>query len=60
MFKAELDRARRALLPLTPEGRPGDTELLAKGDLAQTQPPPPDKGVEAAENNLSGAAPREN
>ena len=60
VFKAELDRARRALMPPPLDARPGDTETLAKGDPAPTPPPPPDKRMEAAENKLSGAAPREN
>jgi hypothetical protein len=60
VFKAELDRARRALLPRLPEARAGDSEVLSKEDVTPEQPPPPGKGMEATGNNLSGSTPPRN
>ena|SRR5437773_6085287 len=61
VFKAELDRARRALLPRPLEGGLGDTEVLSKSNVAPEAPPPPsDKGIKAAGNNLSGSGPSRN
>jgi hypothetical protein len=56
VFKAELDRARRALLPRPPDARPGDSEVITKGDVTAEPSPQPGKGVEAAENNVPDRA----
>jgi hypothetical protein len=60
VFKAELDRARRALFPRPPEAKPGETEEQSKNETRPQQTTSSSRGVEAAERNVSGSALSEN
>jgi hypothetical protein len=60
VFKAEIDRARRALFPRPPDAKPGDTEVLSKGGPTERQTPASSQGAEAAGNNVSGSASTQN
>ena len=60
VFKAELDRARRALFPRPPEAKAGETEMLSKDEARPRQSPSPSPEVGAAEQKVSRSAPAGN